>query len=487
MFTFEKSPGRTVLLFDGDPILSLVDEHLWFRGFRVEKMKFRPRGPVELMGLAPSAFYGFNLLRGDVSCRRADADGACITLKPVKADGNLLDLVQEEREYLVEYLPDRGRFRWTITCRIDFLQDIRGDEKGLYLTGMQKLQEPGSNQAAIEFDDPMLSGGIGPQVPMVQDWTGLPEPEFAAEQFTTRWKKRYLSVTLPTVARGLRKLVFNREANCFQRFFNRVIPRMTPRQPFVYEKTDGHFLQFTPLHDYPSSHHICEWGYDMHWYALLDRPAAGLLFQKGQHVELSYQLEEIERAGVPAAYLEAPLAEIEPEERAKADMPIYEEPVCRFTRSALDCPDNYGWTAGERCVWNRGGGRAPGTGALEIHNGSSARDAAWQFGCLGPSYGCNPIPPASRFKVSAWVRADELDTVSCSLTLNHYDGPGMFGVRVPIVSNASGRDCCRREGNWSLLEFVSEKAGAFTLDGGFRFAYSGGGTAALAELRVERL
>jgi hypothetical protein len=339
----------------------------------------------------------------------------------------------------------------------------------------------------IEFDDPLLSGGVGPQVPMTQDWTGLPEPVLGEDNYTTRWEKRYLSVVLPTAARGLRKLTFNRVVNGNQKFFNRLIPCTAPRQPYLYERKDGGFVLFTPLHAYPGSHHICEWGYDMHWYAMLDRPAPGLLFRKGQRVDLAYQIEEIVRAEVPAGYLDAVPAELETEERALSDRPIYEEPVCHFARSTLDCPDQYGWQPGERCEWNRAGGRTAGTGALEIRNGVEARESAWLFRHFGPSYACNPIPPASSFRVSGWVRADDPDKAVVEITLNHYNGPAMFSSGVPVVSAGRVGERAARDGDWRRLEFVSAPSGSYTISGSFRFAYAGRGTAALTEFSVERL
>lgn len=484
MFGVSQYPGKTQILFDGEPILTFVQEHIIFRFLTLSDLKLRPKGPVEFISLCGSSFYGVHLLRADISYRQEDANRVQITLKPTKVENDLLSRVREEREFLIEYRPEHRRFRYTITSRLDFLTDIKGGE-GLALS--PNAQWGDDNYAVIEFDDPLLGGGVGPQVPMTQDWTGLPEPVFGEDSHTTRWKKRYLSVVLPTAVRGLRKVTFNRIVNGVQQFFNRTLPRTKPHMPFLYEKTDGRFLLFTPLFDYPASHHICEWGYDMHLYAMLDRPKPGLLFRKGQHVDLSYQFEDIERSEVPAGYLEAPPAEVEPAERVKADLPIYEEPVCRFTRSTLDCPDQYGWTAGERCVWNRTGGYTAGTGTLEIQNGTRTGDAAWEFHHFGPSYACNPIPPKSRFKLSAWVRAEDLDKLSLSVVFHHYNGPAMYSPRTSMTSTGTGRDCRQQDGQWRRLEFVSEPSGTYTIAAGFRFAYAGRGSAALSELQVERL
>ncbi|MEK6575574.1 MAG: hypothetical protein AABZ58_14795, partial [Chloroflexota bacterium] len=41
----------------------------------------------------------------------------------------------------------------------------------------------GEDCLVVEFDDPLLSGGVGPQVPMTQDWTGLQEPWLAEDCF----------------------------------------------------------------------------------------------------------------------------------------------------------------------------------------------------------------------------------------------------------------------------------------------------------------
>ena len=484
MLTCTENSGKTTILFDDAPILTFIQEHLFFRHFSIQDLKLRPGGPVELMSLLGSCFYGFSLLRCDLVCRQERDNRIRVALTPTVVERGLLDLVREEREYLIEYLPEKRRFRYTITVRLDFQRDIRGDE-GLSIPPNPQWGD--DDYAVIEFDDPLLAGGVGPQVPMTQDWVGLPEPLFSEVSHTTRWKKRYVSVVLPTAVRGLRKITFNRVVNSHQQFYNRATPRTTPHMPFLYEKADGRFLLFTPRYDYPASHHICEWGYDMHLRAMVDRPAPDLLFRKGQQIALAYQLEEIERSDVPDGYLEALPAEVEPEERANADKPLYEEPVCLFTRSTLDHPDQYDWAPGERCAWNRTGGHAAGAGALEIHNGDQAEETAWEFTHFGPSFSCNPIPPLSRYRIAAWVKADEMEKITISLRLDQYGGPAMYSPRTSVTSTGTGGGCTRQDGDWRLLEFISEPSGTYTLSGGFRFAYAGRGSAAMSEFQVERL
>ncbi len=487
MFTFSENPGRTAVCYDGDPMLLLVQEHVMFRTAGLCNAKFRPGGPVEFIALC-----GASPIFGYVNVRRLKADFKLlgpnrvrIRLQPEKTDDNLLETLREQREIVIEYLPDLKRFRYSIIVALEALKDI-GSGDGLAFNTMP--QRPGDDFTVIEFDDPLLSGGIGPQVPMTQDWTGLPEPVFSEAGFTTAWRKRYLSVTLPTVERGLRRVAFNRIVNGGQVFFNRTVPRMTPRKPFFYEKTDGRYLRFTPLFDYPTSHHICEWGYDMHLYAMVPRPSPGLLMKRGQRVELAYCFEEVESSEVPDEYLKALPAEIEPEERARADRPIYEEPVCRFVRSALDSPDQYAWEPGERCRWERGGGPSGESGALVIDNGKTRSESAWRFGHLGPSDRCNPIPPRSRFRVSALVKAVEPDKATFTLTLNHFNGPAMFSPVTPVVTSAGSYSLKPSEkADWLRLDFVSKTSGSYTLSGSFHFAYTGVGVAALSELRIERL
>jgi len=482
MFSYQQRPGKTDILFDGDPILTFIAEHVYFGKFEMLNLKLRPHGPVEMISLVPSAFYGFKLQRCDIRCEVEDAHSITVTMTPAFVQGNLTDYVWEERRIHIDYLPTEQRFRYTFTVQLDFRKDITRDDP-LAFTGM-----PGwGDFAVIEFDDPLLAGGVGPQVPMTQDWVGMPEPWLAEDCYTTTWKKRYLSVTLPTVERGLRKLVFNRIVNGVQQFFNRTLVKTAPRQPYLYEKADGNYLRYTPLFDAIGSHHICEWGFDMHWYAQLPR-AGQYLFTAGQQVTLAYQFEEITRAEVPAAYLTAPLAEIEPEECLLADRPIYQEPVTLFDQSALDHPDAYAWEPmTEHCQWNRTGGREAGHGALEIHHGEQPADSSWIFQHLGPSYACNPVPPHSRFRVSAWVKATELDKVQLSLTFNAYQGPALYAPRVPQTCTGGAQQLQRREGDFALISFETPPYGIYILSGIVTFQYTGKGEVSLTDLQVERL
>jgi len=473
-----------VIRFEADPVLEFVQEHVVFRNFLLSNLRLRPHGPVEMIGLLPSALYGHRLLRCHIEMAQESAHTVRVTLTPAKVIDNLDRLVHERRDIRITYRPDRQRFVCDITVTLDFRQDIRGGE-GLAFTAMP--QQPGDRYAVVEFDDPLLSGGVGPQVPMTQDWTGLPEPILCEQHYTQGWRKRYRAVILPTLRRGLRRLVFNRTVNGVQQFYNRTLPCTTPRQPFLFEKADGRYVRFTPLFDAPASHHICEWGYDMHLYAMLEPAAPDVLFRQGQQVVLRYQFEEIEADEAPAAYRAAPDAEIEPDERARADRPIYEEPVCAFQRSALDCPDQYGWTPAPGCTWDRHGGRTDGHGALVIRTTANAAAGPWRFNHLGPSYACNPIPPDSRHRVSAWVRADEPAAVSLEFTLVGYNGPAMYSSRREVVSTATLAADAPVSDGWRRLEFVSEPSPSYAISGGVAFAYTGRGEARLSELSVERL
>ena len=98
-----------------------------------------------------------------------------------------------------------------------------------------------------------------------------------------------------------------------------------------------------------------------------------------------------------------------------------------------------------------------------------------------------PVRSGLLQRVSAWVRADEREKISLSLALNHYNGPAMYSSRTPIVSTGRGSDAGQKDGAWRRLEFVSAPSGSSTISGGFRFAYSGRGAAALSEFAVERL
>jgi hypothetical protein len=442
MFTFDQSPGKTDIKFDGDVILTFIDEHVMFRNFVISNLKCRPHGPVELIGLMPTSFYGNKLLRCDVQCTVSSPHRIAVVLTPTKVDGGLDAFVREVRRIEITHQPESGRFRYQFTADHELLQDIRGKE-GVHVNPMPQWGK--DNYAVVEFDDPLLSGGVGPQVPMTQDWTGLPEPVLGADNYTTRWAKRYLSVAMQTVERGHQRIVFNRIVNGVQQFYNRHALKCVARTPYYYEKTDGRYLRYTPLFDHETGHHICEWGYDMHFYAMLPKAGKGKLLAQGQKIRIQYEIEEVETSEVPEAFLKAPAAGLEPKEKRLADQPIYEEPVCGFTASAIDHPDAYGWRGTNGCTWNRTGGRQAGFGALEIRNGRTPKASEWLFRHFGPSYGANPIPPASRFRVSAWVRADDIRKLKLVFTTMQFNGSAMYSKRVPVRTAGGARNVCRQE------------------------------------------
>jgi hypothetical protein len=483
-FAFISRPGYAEVRFEGEKILSFVQEHVVLRQFMMGEARLRPGGAMEIVGFLPSCFFSQHMLRAKVRQSNIGAAFIELTLTPEKVDGDLLDYVDETRTVLIEFLQELRRFRYTITASLQIKKDIKGGE-GLALTLMPQWGD--DDYAVIEFDDPLLSGGVGPQVPMTQDWTGLPEPILAEHGFTTLWEKRFLAVTLDTMERGLRRLVFNRVVNGVQQFFNRYVLATKPGTPYFYRKTDGSALRMTPQFGYPCGHHICEWGYDMHFYALLPKAGPDLLFKKGQRIILSYQLEDVEESEIPAAYLSAPDAEIEANELPLCDLPIYEEPVCRFVDSTLTSPDAYCWRLDGTGAWNKSGGKEPKTGALEIRHGADAADSTWLFNYFGPSYGANPIPPFSRHRVAAWVKADELDKVTLTLTLDAHQGPAMYSPRVPVTSTATAEQIVARDGAWALIEFESVPSGTYTLAGRIAFTYTGKGNASMSGLEVERL
>ncbi|MHB9023068.1 MAG: hypothetical protein ACYC7E_02695 [Armatimonadota bacterium] len=485
MFSFEQHPGKTDILFNNECILTIVQAHVWFPGIRISNAKLRPNGRPEFIELLSSTCYGANaLVRAHIDCDVQGPYTIRVSLSPIRVNSVLDDLVRETRSMLITYLPEKQRFRYTMTVDLHFLQDIIGQE-GLSLNFMPQWGD--DEKVVLELDDPVLNSGVGPQVPMTQDWVGMPEPILADDAFTTTWRKRYLSVTLHTAERGMKRLIFNRTANSVQQFYNRHVLKTVPRTSYYYERADGVFLKYTPLFEYPGGHHICEWGYDMHLYALLPKAEPGVLLQQGQQVSLSYQFEEVQRDEMPVEYLDAPAAILEPEERKLADRPIYEEPCCEFVKSALDHPDACAWVFEGDGVWNPSGGKVPGHGALDIHHGDLERNSIWKFAYFGPTRACNPIPPGSQFKISAWIKADNLAQAQIIFTVNHYNGPAMFSACMPFETIGTAQHITRIEDGFALMEFVTEPVGSFNVTGSIVFRYQGCGSASLTDLRVERL
>ena len=256
-------------------------------------------------------------------------------------------------------------------------------------------------------------------------------------------------------------------------FYNRHILKTSPRIPYYYQKLDGRFLRMTPQFDHHLGHHICEWGYDMHWYALIERAAPDILFAKGREIQISYALEECEKANVPAKLLQAETAVLESAEAKKADMPIYEEPVCRFATSGLDLPDACRWLpGGDNCRWDRQGGPGADAGALVIDNGAGGGEGTWVFKHLGPSHGANPIPPKSRFRITAQVQASEPAKLALSMTLFSYPGPAMIEHGNPITSICPTGSLPEAADGFVPLSWETDRFGAYCLNGSFSFTYS---------------
>jgi len=490
MFNFKQTPGVTKITFNGSEILRFTQEHLCFRGFRIENVRLKPNGPVEFINLHTSCFYNSaNYLRAKIDCDLKSEHEIEIAISPLKVDNALDKKIHETRIINIKIDTKTQRFIYTIKVYLEFKKDIYSGEPGFYFDPMPQWED--DDYAIVEIEDTLLSGGKGPQVPMTQDWTGIQEPWFHEQCFTEKWEKRYSSVTINTEVCGIRKIKFNRSVNSVQQFYNRHVLKALPRTPFIYEKTDGKFVEFMPDFDAPIGHHICEWGYDMHMYALLPKADKDkeLYFQKGSTLDFSYQLQERDRNEISDNYLSAEIAGMEPEERLLADMAIYEEPVCLFLKSGIESPDASRWTPGnEQCVWNRTGWKDGDAGALEINNGDKSQESKWIYNCLGPSPGCNPIPPKSKFKISAWIKADELELVKLIHTLNSYYGPGMYAIgRKQTVSLGTSEDIKSKDGDFHFIEFISEESGPYCLDGSFEFEYSGKGSACMSLLAIERM
>ncbi len=484
-FEIINRPGSVRVQFEGDDVLELVNEHLCFRSFRIENLRTRPHGPIELISLATSCFYDRHYLRAKIDASLTGAHEVRITLTPEKVDHDLDKIVHETRTITVRYLPEEKRFRYDIRACLHFLQDVGPKTPILAITPMP--QWGADDYAVVEFDDPMLAGGVGPQVPMTQDWRGIQEPWFDEHCFTTEWRKRYTHAFLHTAERGWRKIILSKTRNSVQQFYNRHLLRCIPRSTFYYLKTDGAYLAIG--HDYPqgSGHHICEWGMDMHCYALFAKSGPQRLFAAGQDIALDYHIEELPASGVPATVADAAPADLEPEELKAADAPIYEEPCCHFAASTLDHPDAQAWRLEGPGRWLREGGRKPAEGALVIDHGGQAKESEWLFRFFGPSRAGNPIPPLTRHRIAAWVKAEQPQEMVLELRLSHINGPGMYSSREVKVSQVTAADALRSEDGWQYLECVTEPCGTYVLCGEIAFRYRGRGQAWLSELAVTRI
>ncbi len=484
-FKIINRPGHVKVQFDGDEVLELVNEHCLFRSFRINNLRTRPHGPVECISLATSCFYGSYFLRAKIEAVQTTPHEVKITLTPEKVDHDLDKIVHETRIITLRYLPETDRFRYDIQVRAVFQQAVPSGMPYLAITPMP--QWGGDDFAVVEFDDPLLAGGVGPQVPMTQDWQGLMEPWFDENCFTERWRKRYTHAILHTTDRGWRKIALHKTVNSAQQFYNRHLLRCVPQDPYYYLKTDGGYLCISHLYKQPSAHHICEWGMDVHCYALFGKQGEKCLFSAGQIIELDYRIEELSGAEVPASIASAPAADLEPKERVEADAPIYEEPHCRFTESTLVHPDGQAWRLEGSGSWRREGGHRSDEGALVLDHGGQRGESKWFFRFFGPSHAGNPIPPGSRHRLSAWVKASHPEDVSLELKLTNFNGPAMFSSRSVKAVKVTSEHIVRREGEWCYLECVTDPCDSYVLCGEIQFSYRGAGQASLCELSVIRI
>jgi len=484
-FTIINQPGYLRVQFDGDDVVELINENAWYRNLRIDNLRMRPHGPIECISLASSCFYERHYLRAHIEAVQTGDNEVRLILTPEKVDHALEKIVQETRTITLRYLPDTARFVYDIQVRLHFLQDVLPTTPVLAITPMPQWGD--DDYAVVEIDDPLLAGGVGPQVPMTQDWHGVVEPWFDEHCFTTRWKKRYTHAILPTAERGWRNILLSKTGNSAMQFYNRHLLRCVPGSTFYYLKTDGNYLAITHDHPQPSGHHICEWGMDMHCYALFEKSGPDCLFRAGRQIELAYRIEELPAAEVPAHVVSAPPAEFTPDELALVDAPIYEEPCCHFTASALDYPDAQAWRLeGEGC-WQRDGGRQPHEGALVLDHHEAGKESQWIFRFFGPSRACNPIPSLSRHKIAAWVKAAQPQDVTLELRLSHFNGSGMYASREVTVYPVTAANILHSEGDWHYLECITEPCGVYVLCGEIVFRYHGIGAASLSELSIKRL
>ena len=432
--------GNLSTVVDGQvPLLKFSSGDLFYGGsFMIQDARLHPNHPIRLTHLKPS----WNSLVPRLTPSKVHIvdeptpHGLRLHLVP-KAQGPV------EIQDTYEFLPDPDHGGWMIDHHFHatFRRDTLARELGFYLF----LDPHGTPAYAWDFDDPLPTHGVGPGVPMQEDWMGVLEPHVGPDTFRKHWKQEVESFIHQEPSGRIRTARTHRGMLSALTQANR---RAVPHKPggfsgFVY--TDGSGVLFEQQDNQPYSGHYCEWGFDFHFTRLLPGHPDTLILKKGRVLKAHYLIREVPPDAMkPILKKAVPIEPAAPEWKRSDALPIYEDPVNHFNTSWKHdrAANSYPWIPGFGATWDRKVGRKK-PGSLKLVNSNTGGHdpecvhwATWKSPLVGTSTWMNPLVPNARYRFSGFVRVKlpspnfYFSSPQLTITFHKYAGPGTFSPEI---------------------------------------------------------
>jgi len=497
-FSFVEDGAVATIRHNDEAILTFEKGYMRFGGqYSVHDQWFEPGGGPEVAFFPIFAVHGYGNAATDVRYE-CSSDGDELTLSVIATDTKsgkeVFELVEEVCTINVRL--EGGRFVWTQTMRVKFLQDVEaGKLSNKTRIRLYRFPDPdGRAGMYFQFHDPMPVGASGPAVPMTRDWNYIPEPSVGPRTFRHDWKRRYVAIIYTNPDGSYSWSELNKRKFHYLTETNQRARRCHPKGVLYLVRDDGAALAYEC--DAPSHyHHVCEWGMDFHCWLDAKPFLDGGFFRAGTVIEAATTARLIDAPAVREIMDQAAHIDLTEQERFFADVPAYEEPENTFTVSALDRPDAQYWTpTSEGCSWQKTGGYRQGTGCLVIRNHFSPV-GEWRQEFFGPSHFANPFIPGARYRLSAWVRLENLHPVMfpeavVGVEFHHFHGPAKVSKRevVPGGWSAPLWDFTKpitENIDWTYIELITEPCPSYTLYSHLIVRFRGRGTAYFSNVRWE--
>ncbi len=498
-FTFSRNGSDAAILHDGRPILKLQSNQMNFGGaFWAREQCMKPGGGPEVAVLPLFSTYSNTIT--DVSCEAESKPGMLrlkITPSATRIGTSPLNKFTETDILTVRLVEDR--YEWTQEMILKIHEDLKigTHESDKFLRIYYYPRPDGKPGKYLQYADPQPVGASGPAVPMTHDWLHQPEPYVGPESYRKHWRRRYVSIIFQNPDGSFSSSDLNKTKWHHLTIDNRRARLCHPKGILYLLKENGEALAGEC--DAPSHfHHVCEWGMDYHFWLDLGPFLKNGILKKGTEIRAETLWRLADAVETAPILRKAKPIELTEREFFFANLPAYEEPENTFTVSALDRLDAQAWTpTSEGCSWDRKGGKTPGTGCLIIRNNFSSI-GEWQQGSLGPSQWGNPFVPGGKYRLSAWVRVENLEWNGNSsgpqvgVTFHQFNGPASVSSRSNVDGGWSPAFFSLRsfayaqKVPWTKIELVTT-APSYVLNACLHLRFQGRGTAYFSKVRWEQI
>ena len=500
-FIFEKNGSDAAILHDGTPILRLQSNRMDFGGvFLAREQWMRPGGGPEVAELVLFSAYRSAAMITDVSYEaEITPDMLRLKMTPLASRAGTAGMKPFTETDMLTVRLQEGRYAWTqeMVLRIHADLDINDPATAHYLRIYHFPHQDGTPGRFLQFADPQPVGASGPAVPMTRDWLQQFEPYVGPDSFRAQWRRRYVAIVLENLDGSYATSDLNKTKWAYLTQDNRRARPCHPQGMTYLLKDTGEAL--AARCDAPTYyHHVCEWGMDFHFWLDLEPFLKNDVLPKGTEIRAAthWRMVDAEETA-PIVKSAKPIALTE-REFFFANLPAYEEPENTFTVSALDRLDAQPWTpTSEGCSWSRTGGKTADTGCLVIQN-NFGDIGEWEQGKLGPSQWANPFVPGGTYRLSAWVKIENLEINTpasgpqVGITFTQYNGPASVSSPTQVDGGWSPSIFATRdfaypgELPWTLIELITT-APSYALDACLRLRFQGRGTAYFSNVRWEQV